>query len=353
MKKMRAFAGLTLTLALLLCTGCSGGAQSINQSGNSAGADDNSGTASVTYRFAGTMPESHHMSKAMAMVADEMSQKTDGKINFDMYYSNSLYKDAEMVEVVPEGAVEIVQTNLGQWTGVVPEISIFNMHTIFRDNEHFLAVQADQEMFDVIDKALQEKANCKLLAWIDFGQNTILSKKPISTMEDLKGKVIRCDSEYAQYFISALGGAPQSMSVADVYSALEKGVVDGAIAGFSSFIDRSWYEVGSYVVDEFFTKTLDAFVCNLDWWNGLSADEQAMLQSACQSAYEWTCQASVEAETSAKEALAEKGVELVQLTPEERARWEEAVTPAESAKLVSQLGQEEADQLLAIVERNR
>ena len=193
---MRAFAGLTLTLALLLCTGCSGGAQSINQSGGSAGADDNSGTASVTYRFAGTMPESHYMSKAMAMVADEMSQKTDGKIKFDMYYSNSLYKDAEMVEVVPEGAVEIVQTNLGQWTGVVPEISIFNMHTIFRDNEHFLAVQVDQEMFDVIDKALQEKANCKLLAWIDFGQNTILSKKPISTMEDLKGKVIRCDSEY-------------------------------------------------------------------------------------------------------------------------------------------------------------
>lgn len=286
------------------------------------------------------------------MVADEMKEKTNGAIQFDMYYSNSLYKDAEMVEVVPEGAVEIVQTNLGQWTGVVPEISIFNMHTIFKDNEHFLAVQADEEMFNIIDQAMQEKANCKLIAWIDFGQNTIISKTPIHTMEDLHGKVIRCDSEYAQYFIKALTGSPQSMSVADVYSALEKGVVDGAIAGFSSFVDRSWYEVADYVVDEFFTKTLDAFVCNLDWWNSLSAEEQEMLQEACQSAYEWTCTASVEAETNAKATLEEKGIELIQLTDEERTRWEEAVTPAEAEKLASQLGQEKADQLMEIVARN-
>lgn len=352
MKRTKRFACLLMALAMFLCTGCAGGAKGITQTGGNSG--DNAGsTKGATYRMAGTMPEAHHMSKAMAMVAQETSEKTGGKINFDLYYSNSLYKDSEMVEVVPQGAVEMVQTNLGQWTGVVPEISIFNMHTIFKDNEHFLAVQADKEMFDIIDKAMQEKANCKLLSWIDFGQNTILSKEPIATMEDLKGKVIRCDSEYSQYFISALGGAPQSMSVADVYSAMEKGVVDGAIAGFSSFADRSWYEVGSYAVDEFFTKTLDAFVCNLDWWNSLSAEEQTTLQSACQSAYEWSCKASLEAEAAAKKTLAEKNVQLIKLTPEERARWEEAVTPAETQKLVSQLGEKEANQLLEIVERNR
>lgn len=351
MKKKLSILALFMAIMMTFSTACSGGAAAQQQN---QGADPNAEAGStVTYRFAGTMPDSHHMSKAMDMVAEEVAEKTNNAIAFERYYSNSLYKDAEMVEVVPDGAVEIVQTNLGQWTGVVPEISIFNMHTIFHDNEHFLAVQADEELFSIIDTALQERANCKLLGWIDFGQNTIISKTSIQSTADLKGKIIRCDSEYAQYFIAALGGSPQSMSVADVYGALEKGVVDGAIAGYSSFVDRSWSEVATYVVDEFFTKTLDAFVCNLDWWNSLTAEQQEIVQAACQNAYQWTCTASVEAQDAAIATLKDRGIELQNLSAEELELWRSLVTPAETEMLVKQLGQETADQLLAIVQRNQ
>ena len=124
---------------------------------------------------------------------------------------------------------------MGFWTGKVPGLAIFNMHLLFDGKEHFYAVEDDPEMVEFLDKQLQQKANTKLIAVLDYGQNGPIATVPIRKMEDLKGLKIRGDSEYATHFMKSLGAAPVLLSSGEVYDALSKKVIDGAICRTQQF----------------------------------------------------------------------------------------------------------------------
>lgn len=144
------------------------------------------------------------------------------------------------------------------------------------------AVKADPEarrssgVWDAVDTAYQQ-IGLKLIALptLPHAYN-ILLREPIGGDCDFSGLKIRGSATYTA-LIQSLGGQPVVLPPAEIYSALEKGVVDGAAWPVIGALDYGWYEVADYFLRPAFGTATYMVLMNLDKWNSLNGNEQALL----------------------------------------------------------------------------
>lgn len=139
-------------------------------------------------------------------------------------------------------------------------------------------------VFDYMDNYLQDAINIKLIANVlvgTAGYHCYL-REPLSADGDWKGRKIRGVATYVPV-IEALGGTAVSTPMGDVYSAMERGVVDGACAPQSVFRATKHYEVAKYRTEPTFGQLVSYMGMNLDTWNDLSdAERDAVTKAAIQ-----------------------------------------------------------------------
>jgi TRAP-type C4-dicarboxylate transport system substrate-binding protein len=130
---------------------------------------------------------------------------------------------------------------------------------------------------EAFDKRLQERFEGKLLALWPYGDQIFWFKGKIGGLADFKGKKIRVFSRPMADFVQYFGGIGVSMAFPEVYTSLQRGVVDGAVTGALAGNTASWYEVSDYIYPMPVGYSLQAHVANLKFWNGLSADVREFL----------------------------------------------------------------------------
>jgi TRAP-type C4-dicarboxylate transport system substrate-binding protein len=145
----------------------------------------------------------------------------------------------------------------------------------------------------------------------------IILRQPIGPSGDLQGRKIRGTQTFAGVF-SFLGASPVVLPPSEIYTALEKGVVDGAGWPVLGVLDYRWYEVAKYAVRPTFGMLTYPIFFNLDAWKRLSDQQRAILLQEGRKAEdsffpEWTRLADDEA---AK--LAERGVQITYVGPEKK-----------------------------------
>ncbi len=136
-------------------------------------------------------------------------------------------------------------------------------------------------VWDFIDKYYQKHNNLKLVALItqSFSGYHMFLKEPLSANGDVNGRKIRGTSSY-HGVIRALGGSPVVLPPAQIYTALEKGVVDGACWPAAGMLSMKHYEVAKYRVRPTFGSSNEPILINLDSWNKLGAEEKEVLLAA-------------------------------------------------------------------------
>lgn len=172
-------------------------------------------------------------------------------------------------------------------------------------------------IFDAMDAHLQETHNLKLLANTSVGRTGFhcYLSEPLSEDGDWKGRKIRGVSTFAAV-IEALGGVPVQTSMGEVYSGIERGVVDGACAPQSVYRGTKHYEVAPYRTEPTFGQNVGYIAMNLDAWNSLSdAEKEAVRQAGIQTEKD-TIRIGDEVIASDLEALSEDGVEVTEFTEE-------------------------------------
>ena len=132
-----------------------------------------------------------------------------------------------------------------------------------------------------IDEYYQKHNNLKLVALItqSFSGYHMFLKEPLSANGDVAGRKIRGTSSY-HGVIRALGGSPVVLPPAQIYTALEKGVVDGACWPAAGMLSMKHYEVAKYRVRPTFGSSHEPILVSLDSWNDLNAEEKEVLLAA-------------------------------------------------------------------------
>lgn len=169
-----------------------------------------------------------------------------------------------------------------------------------------------------IDEHYQKTHNVKLLALVSIGSKGYhcYLNKPLTDKGDWSGRKLRgVANQHA--VIQALGGVPVVMDMGEVYSSIEKGVVDGACAPGFVFEATKHYEVAKYRVEPLFGLLVSMIGMNLDAWNKLSKDQQAMLTEVGAQTERDTARIGDETLDAQNKRLAEKGVQ-VQTLPKDK-----------------------------------
>ncbi len=159
--------------------------------------------------------------------ADEITEASDGRIQFQFYPSMQLGgTPPQLVDQVRDGVADIVWTLPGYNSGRFPLISVFEQPFMSRS-----AKATSQAMWEFVAKHGEKEFTGMHLLATHTTDGTLIhtGKKPINKMADFRGKKIRAANRTSTKLISLLGGTPVAMPVPQIPEALSKGVVDGAI----------------------------------------------------------------------------------------------------------------------------
>src|SRR6187401_3812936 len=169
--------------------------------------------------------------EAVVQMGKKLEAATNGRLSIQMFPSMQLGGEKEMIEQAQVGALQIARISVGPMGPIVPEMNVFNLPFVFRDSAHMEKV-IDGPIGDELLKKLSDHPTAGLigLCWMNAGtRNVYNSKKPIKTVEDLKGLKIRMmGNPVFVDTMNSLGGNGVAMGMDQVMSALQTGVVDGA-----------------------------------------------------------------------------------------------------------------------------
>jgi TRAP-type C4-dicarboxylate transport system substrate-binding protein len=152
--------------------------------------------------------------------------------------------------------------------------------------------------------------------------------------------------------IKYLGGTPSFMGGGEVYMALQRGTVDGAVSSVSSFADRKYYEVTKYVTEP--NVFYSGYMCliNLQKWNSLPEEIQKIFLAAGKDTQEFGKRQVREEEDKATEEIKSKGMEIYYLPKPEREAWKKACKPMEDL-FIAKVGDPLGRKLISLVDKVR
>jgi len=222
----------------------------------------------------------HPVHQAMVYMADKLAEKSAGKMQVDIYPSGQLGAERELIELLQIGSLSMTKVSASPMESFVPEMKIFSIPYVFRNNEHF---------WNVLNGPIGQRLLLtgqdyflRGLCYYDAGSRSFYTKKvPVNSPVDLKGLKIRVmKSLTAVKMVQALGGAATPISWGELYTALQQGVVDGAENNPPSFYLSKHYEVcKNYSLDEH-TSVPDILLMSTRVWESLTSDQQGWLQEA-------------------------------------------------------------------------
>jgi tripartite ATP-independent transporter DctP family solute receptor len=332
----------TMTVVMgttLLLSACNTSNTAKNQESNASGSSD--GYEKTTIRLAYNLPQDHHISKGIEQFAKDVTEKSDGAVNVQVYPAGQLLSDKDMNQSILTGGVEMGVNSATLWASTVPAMGIFDVPYVFTNYEK-AGEAINGEFGDKLRVAMEEKG-AKVLLFADYGFAQFANnKRPLKSPEDFKGLKIRSIGDIPSEMIKAYGASPVFMGGGEVYMALQRNTVDGATSGTTAMLQRKYDEVAKYLTINNYSYLEFLLAVNLDFWNRLPEKTQALLTEEAKETEEWIRQqAQAEDERTAKQ-LEEKGMEVYVVPEEDISVWKEAAKPAWDAfhKTGGDLGKE-------------
>lgn len=314
-----------LVAGLLLLTGCGGGTapQQSGENGGNGAANEPAPAQTITLSYAFFAPSSTFPAVQMEKWKEEVERRTNGQLKIETYPGGTLLGPMNMYEGVQAGVADIGLTCPSYFPGQFPLFSISDMATVYPNGR-----VASLVLYDLVQEfqppSLQD---FKVITVFATEPSYIMSVDKITNMADLRGKEIRISGGNAE-MLGALGAAPVGMSMGEVSEALQTGVIRGNISSREVLKDFQFVERTKFFVDYPLATTSFAALMDRSVWESLPADVQQVIDEVgremalfaggylddyVQEVIEW--------------AQAEQGLEIVTLSPEEAARWDEIVRP--------------------------
>ena len=207
-----------------------------------------------------------------------IAEVSGGKIVGDMKPQTELgLKGFEIMRMVKLGVFDYAYGLPGY---VAAENAIFegaDLSSLTQDIETQRKVA--EAYFPTLEAKFAEIYNAKLLQLYPFPSQTLWCNAEIKSIEDLEGKKIRVYATTLGDFVEGAGGTSVTVSFAEVIPALEKGVVDCGITGTMSAYKANWHQVATHAYTLRVGWGLAFGAMNMDKWNSMSPDQQAMLKA--------------------------------------------------------------------------
>ncbi|MBN2041438.1 MAG: TRAP transporter substrate-binding protein DctP [Spirochaetes bacterium] len=251
---------------------------------------------------------------------DRFNARTNGVYKMQVFPGGQLAGLAESLDLIRTGAVEGGIVPLAAFSGSVPEFSLAELPFLYNNGE--ANAYAETGINEVYTKILEERCNQKSLGCMYVGTLNILStKKPIKTLEDLKGLIIGCDNPPSAGLMKTLGGSGIIVDFSEDFSNLQKGVIDSKTSAPQYLLIAKLYEVSRYYTIFHGLGSLYAITINLDTYNKMPDDVKKILNEEMSAVAKSISLKYVKKFYDLIPVVKSKGVKYYYLPKAERDRW--------------------------------
>jgi TRAP-type transport system periplasmic protein len=231
--------------------------------------------ATYTIRTVGAWPQTTFEAKQFAifidMVQKEADQKYPGQLKIDYKGSGEVIQPTQQVEALRSGMIDMVNTAASYYVSIMPEMDTMSLTQLQPWEERKAGLN------DYLETIHNTKAKAHYLGRLGSGSLfNIFMGKPIQKIDDFKGNKIRVSPTHLP-FMKALGAEPVVTSPAEIYTAMERGVVNGYIQPPVVIRDLGLVPVTKQVVFPGFYQPIIVVLANLDYWNKLPANLKTLL----------------------------------------------------------------------------
>ena len=251
--------------------------------------------------------------EAVVQMGKKLEAATNGRLSIQMYPSMQLGGEKEMIEQAQVGALAIARISVGPMGPIVPEMNVFNLPFMFRDDAHMEKVIDGPIGDELLKKLSESKANLIGLCWMNAGtRNVYNSKKPIQTVDDLKGLKIRMmGNPVFVDTMNSLGGNGVAMGFDQLINAMQTGVVDGAENNYPSYESGQHYRYAKYYSKTGHLMIPEILVFSKKIWDELSKEDQALILKVAKEAQQEERKLWYDREKESIKKMAEAGAIVI------------------------------------------
>ncbi len=232
--------------------------------------------AQQTIKFAHVYEANTLYNEAALWIADEIEARSDGAYEVDVFPSSQLGNEETITEGLQIGSIQMAYTGptfLGQFH---KPMAISEAPFIWKDYDHWKTYK-DSDIFADVSQGYMDKTGNKVTSILYFGSRQTSSKERIDTPEDMKGMKIRvANAPLWKIYPTAVGANPTPISFAEVYLALQQGVVEGQENPITIIESNKFYEVQNFVAKTSHITSSVVSVIGGPLWSKLSEEDRAL-----------------------------------------------------------------------------
>jgi len=309
---------LTFILTLLVLSAC-GGDQADSRS------------TPIKLKFSHVVAESTPKGIGAKLFKERVEKRLAGKVVVEVYPNSQLYDDNKVMESLLLGDVQLAAPSLAKFGKYTKQLQVFDLPFLFDDIQ---AVERFQKgaMGNKLLSSMERYGYLGLAYWHN-GMKQMSAHESLQVPADASRLKFRIQQSHVlQAQFEVLGASPQKLAFAEVYNALQTGVVDGQENTWSNIDSKKFYEV-----QEYFSETnhgvLDYLVVtNAKFWEKLPDDIRTELEVILAEVTTEVNQLAFDLALQSRQKIIDFGKEtgkttVLTLTSEQLAQWRKAMQP--------------------------
>lgn len=306
MIRSKRFLGAIVAIMLLsiMLAGCG------EEEGASAAAESKDGGGERVIKVGHVTSDTHILHLSAEKFKEVVEEKSDGKMVVDIYPQQQLGTEADMMEQMKSGSLDMVWSTIANLTTKSNALNAWNMPYLIEGLDD-LREMVDTDVAMEILGSLGENEGSHPIGYITIDNRHIFSLKPIKTLEDLKGLKVRIPpGKSTSDFYEAIGASPTPVSMADVYNAFQTGVIDAGDVDIDAVISNRYYEVGKNVTLTGHHDWVIAQLFSQKVWDEMSDEEKAIIEEAAKASTDYSYELTTKMHEEFIEKAKAEGVEF-------------------------------------------
>lgn len=273
-----------------------------------------------SYWQSGTLPQ-----ELFEQFAKRVGELTGGRLEIEALAVNSVVAPPESLDAVGAGVLQGQNGGPAYFTGKDAAFALIGDPQGAFENPYQMQMWMEYGGGNELARELYAQYNVHFVGGVWYGQESLVSKKPLRSLEDFRGLKIRAPQGMSGEIFSLLGAAPVQLPGSEVYTALERGVVDASDWGTLSMNeDLGYHKLARYpTYPGFHSMPMGEISFNKARWDALPADVQAAIRAATQEYARAMIQRNYLADQRIAVEAGKRGFEPVDLSGADRQRFRE------------------------------
>lgn len=299
----------------------------------------------IIIHFSHVVAENTPKGLAAQKFSELVFEKTNGRVKVQVYPNGILYSDNDELEALKKGDVQMIAPSITNMTDIVPQWKVLDLPFLFQDYTHIKNVFTGETGEQLLGY-LNEKEMKGLAFWNNGFKQMTNDSHPLIEPEDFAGETFRVMPGHVlkrQFYV--LGAKPITTSFTEVFSSMEKQMVDGQENTISNIYSKGLYQYQPYLTLSNHGVLGYAVIVNKEFWNSLPQDIRLQIENAMKETTLWNMKMSLQMnEMQLEEMRKMENLHIYELPAAAKARWMKRFAP-----LYQEVEQETSTDLISVI----